>query len=87
MTRYYFDLANGDDLIRDDVGVDAGSPAEAFEEAQAALIDMQGNRKAREIGSGWQLVIRDESGMTLSTISLDEAPPISPPSAPQPSYQ
>ena len=72
MTRYYFDLANGDDLIRDDEGVDASSPAEAFEEAQAALIDMRSNGKAPEPGSGWQLIIRDERGETLSTISLDD---------------
>ena len=74
MTRYYFDLANGYDLIRDDEGVDTSSPAEAFEEARAALSDLRGSGEAPEPGSGWKLIIRDEIGMTLSTISLNDVP-------------
>jgi hypothetical protein len=35
--RFYFDLSNGDDIIRDDEGVDASSPDEAIDEARAAL--------------------------------------------------
>lgn len=72
MTRYYSDQANNYDFIRDDEGVDTNSPAEAFEEAQTTLFDMRGSGKAPEPGSGRQLTIRDENGMTLSAISLDE---------------
>ena len=72
--RYYFDLSNHDALIRDDEGVDTNSPTEAFEEARAALSDLRGSGEAPEPGSGWKLIIRDEIGMTLSAISLDDVP-------------
>ena len=69
--RYYFDLKNGRDLIRDDEGVDASGPDEAIEEAQAALDEMRRNDQGPAPIDGWQLIIRDESGMTVGAISLD----------------
>ena len=70
--RFHFDLTNGEKLIRDDEGVDANGPGEAIEEAQAALECMRGNEEAPEPGDGWQLIIRDESGMTLWAIPIDD---------------
>ena len=70
--RFYFDLKNEEVLIRDDEGVDASSLDEAIEEAHAGFRDIRGSEDALTPGDGWQLIIRDESGMTLSTISLDE---------------
>ncbi len=69
--RFYFDLTNGLELIQDSEGVDARGPDEAIEEAQAALEDMLGNDRTAALGDGWQLVIRDESGMTLRALPLD----------------
>ena len=71
--RFHFDLTNGEEFIRDTEGIDARGPHEAIEEAQAALADMRGNEETPASGDGWQLVIRDESGVTLKAISLDEA--------------
>lgn len=71
--RFHFDLTNGEDLIRDDEGVDASSPNEAIEEARSALDDMRRNEEAPREGDGWQLIVRDESGETVKAISLDDA--------------
>lgn len=70
--RFHFDLTNGEKLIRDDEGVDASGPDEAIEEAQAALEYMRGNEEVLAPGDGWQLIIRDESGLTLKAIALDD---------------
>ena len=69
--RYYFDLANGRDLVRDDVGVTASGPAEAIKEARAALVEMYRNEEAPEPGDIWRLLIRDEAGTSLGAISFD----------------
>ena len=68
--RFYFDLANGQELIRDAEGVDASGPDEAKREAQAALDELRDGHEADMPGGGWQLIIRDQSGMTLKAIAL-----------------
>ena len=70
--RFYFDLTNGQQLIRDDEGVDASGPDEAKNEAQAALDELRGGQQADMPGAGWQLIIRDEDGVTLETLPLDD---------------
>ena len=71
-TRFYFDLTNGPDTLRDDEGVEASSFDEAAGQAQAALEDMRSTEDAPIPGDGWQLIIRDESGTTLKSMPLDE---------------
>lgn len=69
--RFYFDLRNGQELIRDAKGVDASGPDEAKKEARAALNELRGGHHADMPGVGWQLVIRGEDGATLETLALD----------------
>ena len=71
--RYFYDLTNGDDHVRDTEGVVASGPDEAIEEARAAVADMRSNEEAPVPAEGWQLLIRDASGATVKAISLDEA--------------
>lgn len=68
--KFYFDLTNGEDLIRDDEGVDASGPDEAIEEARAVLSEMRKGDGATMPGDGWQLIIRDEDGATVKTLPL-----------------
>ncbi|WP_375408133.1 DUF6894 family protein [uncultured Methylobacterium sp.] len=70
--RFHFDLTNGEELIRDTEGIEASGPDEAIEEARAALADVRGNEDAAVPTEGWQLIIRDASGVTLKAISLDD---------------
>ena len=70
--RFYFDLTNDDDHMRDEEGVVASGPDEAIEEAQAALEDMLCDAGAFVLADSWQMVIRDGSGVMLKAIALDE---------------
>ena len=72
-SRFYFDLTNGSDTLRDDEGVKASGLHEAAEHAQAAVEDMRGNGKGPAPGDGWWLIIRDESEMTPRSIPLDDS--------------
>lgn len=70
--RFHFDLMNGEELIRDDEGIEASSPDEAIKEARAALADMRASEDAPASGEGWRLIVRDERGMTVGAISLND---------------
>ena len=72
--RFHFDLTDGDEIIRDDEGVEASSHDEAIAEAQAALNEMRGTEEAVALEDGWRLVIRDESGVTVGRSHSTTAP-------------
>lgn len=58
--RYYFDLVDGDDVIPDDVGVEADSLEQAVEVAREAIDEMRGDG---EILLGhWEMVVRSADG-------------------------
>lgn len=89
-TRFYFDLKNGQEILRDVEGVDANSPDEAIKAAQSVLDEMRGNDEPQQQETGWQLIIRDEKGLTFRVMSLDNDtfhdPGPSVRKAPQPSF-
>lgn len=68
--RFYFDLKNGHDFIRDDEGVEARDLEQATTEAQVVLEEMRRSDELSSQGDGWSLVIRGESGEPLKTLPL-----------------
>lgn len=60
--RFYFDLTNGPETLRDDEGVEASCLDEATEQAKAAMEDMRVNEGAPAPGDGWRLILRGEDG-------------------------
>lgn len=70
--RFYFDLRNDHDLIKDDEGVEAIDLDQATTEAQAALDEMRGASPADMSEARWQLDIRDEEGAILKTLPLND---------------
>ena len=68
--RFYFDLKNGHDFIRDDEGVEAGDINQATTQAQAVMEEMRHSGELSSQGEGWSLVIRGESGDPLRTLPL-----------------
>ena len=70
MQRFYFDLKNGHDFIRDDEGVEASGLEQATVEAQAVMAEMHGSNELLSHGDGWSLVIRGGDGTRLRTLPL-----------------
>ena len=73
-SRFYFDLTNGLDSFRDDDGVDANDLDDATRQTQIVLDEMRDDGNASTLEDGWHLIIRDESGATLKTLPVTEAP-------------
>lgn len=70
--RLYFDLTNGQHLIQDTEGVEAEALGDALEEAQSALNEMRCGGEGDTPADGWQLIVRDENGVTLRSMPLDD---------------
>ncbi len=68
--RFYFDLENDDEIIRDDEGVEASNLEQAIIVADAVLKEMQGSKDAIAAKDGWTLIIRDKSGSSLKKLPV-----------------
>ena len=67
--RYYFDLLNDIELVRDDVGVEADDALQAIRQAIIVLGDMRANDEI-EMGTGWELVVRDADDRILKRLTI-----------------
>ena len=71
MARYYFDIHDGQNLTRDDVGIECSGPEVVKEEAMVALpamardtIPKDGDRQAMTV------LVRNAKGQTVFTATL-----------------
>ena len=70
--RYYFHLTNGEDVIRDDEGIDAFSIQSALISAMEMIEELRTeDPSAAGEWQGWRLEIADASGRTVHTMPLD----------------
>ncbi|GEP09617.1 DUF6894 family protein [Methylobacterium gnaphalii] len=70
LARYYFDLDDGQTIIRDEDGVIADNFAQAVEQARRAVEEMRASGELPETTDGWFLIIRDEDGDELKRVQL-----------------
>ena len=70
---FFFDVYVGNEVIRDDKGVEVSDLDEAVREAKAVLARMQANGDFKNIAKPWRMVIHDMSGTLQKVISLDGA--------------
>ena len=78
ISRFYFDLTNGTDTLRDDDGVEANDLDDAIRQTRTVLDEIRDDKTVSILDGGWQLLIRDESGATLMSLAVTETPPITP---------
>jgi hypothetical protein len=65
MPRYFFDIRDGEELVRDDEGMELPDLEAAFREAARSLADLSPKRSSGQMA----IVVRDGSG----TVVLDTA--------------
>ncbi|AIQ93030.1 MULTISPECIES: hypothetical protein [Methylobacterium] len=68
--RFYFEIANAEETIRDLVGVEAAGLEEALIEARSVIAEM-----AEEITGGgreplWTLLVRNEAGWLVGRLPI-----------------
>ena len=68
--RFYFDLVRDDDVIVDDVGVDAIDLAEAIAQSRVAIDELRSSGQLGNSELEWDLIIRDERGQVAKRVPL-----------------
>jgi hypothetical protein len=70
--QYYFNLTNGDVMIRDEEGIVASSLQAAIISAMEAIEELRAQDPLNsDEWQGWRLEIIDASGQAVQTIPLD----------------
>ena len=70
--RYYFNLTNGDAMIRDEVGIEASSLQAAVISAMEAVEELRAQDPSNaDEWQGWRLEIVDAEGRAVHAIPLD----------------
>ena len=70
--RYYFNLTNGDAMIRDEEGITASSLQAAIISAMEAVEELRAQDSLHsDEWQGWRLEIVDASGQAVQIIPLD----------------
>jgi hypothetical protein len=72
LARYYFNLTNGDAMIRDEEGSTASSLQAAVISAMEAIEELRAQDPSNsDEWQGWRLEIVDASGQAVQSIPLD----------------
>jgi hypothetical protein len=69
--RFFFDLTNGRETIRDELGVEAESIQQARREAQDVIEECGRTGDLDDSSGRWELVIRSHDGIVLERIEID----------------
>ncbi|MET0527673.1 MAG: hypothetical protein ABW003_04890 [Microvirga sp.] len=70
--RYYFNLTDGDDMIRDEEGIEASGIQAAMVSAIEAVEELRAQAPtSSDEWRGWRLEIVDVSGRAVQVIPLD----------------
>lgn len=68
--RFYFDLSDGQQVIKDDGGVEASGVEEVMAEARVLLAEMRTGGELPNEGEGWELLVRDERGEIVASVPV-----------------
>lgn len=68
--RFYFDVENGEDMIRDEDGVEVSSLEEALAEARTVIAEMADEVCDADPDRSWTLVVRDTSGRPVGRLPI-----------------
>jgi hypothetical protein len=70
MSRYYFDLRNGDGPLRDDHGLEIGRRSDIVHEVAKILVGVAGDELPTADRATISVTVRDEGGKVLSVSTL-----------------
>jgi hypothetical protein len=68
--RFFFDLANGKTLLRDDKGVESGSLAEVMEQAGAVVAELRESGELFGVEPDWVMHVRGQNDDIYERITI-----------------
>ncbi|MDP4006257.1 hypothetical protein [Methylobacterium sp. NEAU K] len=69
-TRFYFELANAETMIRDPEGVEAANLEEALQEARSVIAEMADEIAEDHREKPWTLLVRDSAGWLVGRLPI-----------------
>jgi hypothetical protein len=67
---FFFDLVCGNEVIRDDEGVEARDLDQALAEARSVIAEMADEVIEDGSGQPWAMIVRDETGAFVRRLSI-----------------
>ncbi len=75
LSRYYFNLTDGHNVIPDEVGIEVSDDRAALIQAFEAVEELRGETDSSpDEWAGWWLNIMDDSGRLVHSLALDDPP-------------
>jgi hypothetical protein len=75
LSRYYFNLTDGFEVILDEVGIEVSNDRAALIQAFEAVEELRGESETSpDEWAGWRLNIMDASGRLVHSLALDDPP-------------
>ncbi|MBY0298758.1 MAG: hypothetical protein K2X71_22435 [Methylobacterium sp.] len=68
--RFYFDLTDGNTIIRDEEGVEVDDAQAALEQAEAAVQEMRADGELAGLRGSWKLLVRMSTDTVLTVITI-----------------
>jgi len=70
LQRFYFDVDNGREIVRDDEGVEAEDFEQALADARSVISEMAAELAVANLSGPCSIIVRDETGLTLAQVPL-----------------
>jgi hypothetical protein len=70
LRRFYFDVGNGRETIRDEEGVEAEDLEQALADARGVIGEMADDLGTIDLDNPWTLVVRDDTGMEVAHVPI-----------------
>jgi len=70
LQRFYFDVDNGQEIVRDDEGVEAEDFEQALADARSVISEMAAELEVANLSGPCSLIVRDETGLTVAHLPL-----------------
>ncbi|MGU3537720.1 DUF6894 family protein [Methylobacterium sp. A54F] len=68
--RFFYDLTDGQKILRDDEGAEANGLAEAIQQARIVIDEMKAAGDLDALRGSWRITIRGEDGAALTSLPI-----------------
>jgi hypothetical protein len=68
--RFFYDLTDGQEILRDDEGAEADGLAEAIQQARIVIEEMKAAGELDGLSGSWRITVRGEDGAALTSLPI-----------------
>jgi hypothetical protein len=68
--RFFIDVSNGEEILPDEVGVEASDLSEVLAEARGVIVEMADEVMRSRPDQSWALIVRDAAGAPVGRLPI-----------------